>query len=78
MTARYGSQLLTDRLLLGYGVGSEGKAGEPESVVTSLAGFGKSGSVVAPLAAFAGLESVVTSLAGFAGARRPQPPRGRT
>src|ERR1700674_1118653 len=73
MTARYGSQLLTDRLLLEYGVRSEegfgepgGRSDEPESVVTSLAGFEKSGSVVTSLTGFAGSESVVTSLARFA------------
>ncbi len=78
MTSRYGSQLLTDGLFLGYGIGSEGSFGEPESVVTSLAGFGKCASVTASVTAFAGSESVVTSLAGFAGGRRPQPPGGRT
>src|SRR5260370_37044717 len=78
MTSRYGSQLLTERWLLAYGVGSAGRSGAPESVVTSLAGFERSGPSNASGPGFGGWRSVVTSLAGFASARPPQPPAGRT
>src|SRR5260370_20551376 len=82
MTSRYGSQLLTDRLLfsalLGYEIGLERRSEEPESGVTSLAGFGKWEAVTASLTGFASPASVVTSLASFAGSPRPRPPPGRT
>ena len=78
MTSRYGSQLLTDRLPDGPAIASGPGVGGPESVVTPLAGFERSGSGCASFAPLTGSESVVTPLAGFASARRPQPPGERT